>query len=233
MEPIVRKFNVAVAILIEFTGKVLDYLTEDLTLFTDYDPDLNSDKKLQLKTLYDSAHTCGTDEVETGKVTKLTENLTEELKHCKSIITDVHYFAKKKFGKSPAILKQFGFNNYRKATNNQPKMVLYMNEIAATVEKYKTELIAAGLKETVIASIKPAATAYEKCNIDQETGKGYRTLSTEERTVLHNSIYDILSDFSDAAKIIFAGNALKRKRYVLPHNNKKGGGGNKGPKPGL
>ena len=62
----------------------------------------------------------------------------------------------------------------------------------------------------------------EKTNIIQETGKDIRTIKTEERVKLLNSLYDMLLQFSEAAKIIFAKNPLKRERYILPHNNSIG-----------
>jgi len=78
-------------------------------------------------------------------------------------------------------------------------------------------LTEAGLKESVIASIKPAAVALEKVNVTQKTGKGGRAVKTADRIILLNSLYDLLTDFSEAAKIIFANDPVKRERYILPH----------------
>ena len=109
-------------------------------------------------------------------------------------------------------------NSYTKARGIQSEMVLFMHELATTVEKYKTELMDAGLKESVITSIKPAAEALEKTNITQKTGKDNRSAKTEDRIELLNSMYDILAEFSEAAKIVFAKDPVKKERYILPHS---------------
>ena len=222
MEEVVRKYHVSDVVLQEFAGEEIVYLEDDLQDFTDYDPDLNAELLALLDSTYKSTQSFGTDETQLGIVSQLTEEVSVEFENCKSIAKDVRYFAKKKFGHSPAILKQFGFNSYTRIRKNQPKMVSYMFELAKVAENYKTDLLAAGLKQTTLDKIKPAATALEGSNIDQETGKGGRSLSAEDRIKLFNSLYDILHKFSDAAKIIFAANALKRQRYMIPYNS--GGG---------
>ena len=228
----VRKFNVADAVLLEFAGTEIEHLQTDLVKFTALDPDLNSEKAGLLASTYQSALTFGTDETELGKVKKLTEDLSKEIKNCVSIFKEVRYFALKKFKDSPAVLKQFGLNSYREARKNQPKLVLFMYELVNTVETYKSDLLAAGLKETVIDSIKPAADALAKSNVTQETGKDGRPVQTEGRVKLLNKLYDILAEFSEASKIVFAGDPLKRSIYILPHNRSidKGGSSDATPK---
>ena len=214
---IARKFNVADAVLLEFAGKEIEYLPADLDNFTDFDPDLNAEKQTQLKNVYLDALTFGSDKTEVSVVSQLTENLSAQLKNCTTIFKDVRYFVRKKFANSPAVQKELGIHTYRKARTVQSQMVLFMYELAAGVEKYKTELTAAGLKESVIASIKPAAVALEKVNVTQKTGKSGRSVKAEDRVVLLNNLYDILADFSEAAKRVFANDPVKRERYILPH----------------
>ena len=212
-----RKFNIADALLLEFAGKEIEYLPVDLAKFTALDPDLNAEKQTQLKNVYLDALTFGSDKTEVSVVSQLTENLSAQLKNCTSIFKEVRYFVRKKFGNSPAVQKELGIHSYRKARTIQSEMVLFMYELAAGVEKYKTALTEAGLKESVIASIKPAAVALEKVNVTQKTGKGGRAVKTADRIILLNSLYDLLTDFSEAAKIIFANDPVKRERYILPH----------------
>ena len=214
---IARKFNVADAVLLEFAGKEIEYLPADLAKFTAYDPDLNAEKQTHLKDVYLNALTFGTDKTEVSVVSQLTENLAAQIGNCISIFKDVRYFVRKKFSNSPAIQKELGINTYRKARTVQSKMVLFMYELATGVEKYKTELKEAGLKDSVIASIKPAAAALEKVNVTQKTGKSGRSVKAEDRVVLLNNLYDILADFSEAAKRVFANDPVKRERYILPH----------------
>ncbi len=223
-----RKAHVADAILFEFTGKELEYLATDLPVFTAYDPDLNDTKVDELQDLYTQALTFGSDHTELGVLRGLTEKMSKEVKNCISIFKDVRYFARKRFRNSPAILKEFGLDKYSKALNSQPEMVKFMYEVDTAVQKYKADLIAAGLKEAVITSVKTAAVALEKSNLTQESGKGERTEKAGGRIELMNQIYDILVEFSEASRRVFENDPLKRSRYVLPYT--KSNGGPSGPK---
>jgi hypothetical protein len=226
-----RKSHIPDAVLLEFTGKEIDFLPMDLDRFSLFDPDLNQQKMSLLTDNYKKALTFGTDKTQLGVLRNLTENLSDEFKKCVSLYKDVRYFARKKFGSSPAILKQFGFETYRKARMNIPEMIVFMYELANTAEKYKNELATAGLSESVIDSIKPAAAALEKSNLEQETGKTARNVKTEERIDLINSIYDTLMEFSVAAKIIFANEPLTRDKYKIPYSKNVNGNAAKTQQP--
>jgi hypothetical protein len=106
---IARKFNVADAILLVFTGKVLEFLPGDLAKFTAFDPDLNAAKQTILKGVYLNALTFGTDKTEVSVVSKLTEDLSAQFKNCISIFKDVRYFnsslkIKRQFCHNPIVL---------------------------------------------------------------------------------------------------------------------------------
>lgn len=225
---ITRKQHVADALLLEFTGKEIENLKEDLPAFTAYDSDLNQEKADELEEKYTQALTFGSDHAELGVLRGLTEKMSKELKKCISIFKDVRYFALKKFRNSPSTLKELCLDKYSKALNTQVEMVKFMYEVDNGVQKYKADLMAAGLKETIINSIKPAAVALEKSNLNQETGKGGRTEKAEDRVELMNQIYDILVEFSDASRRVFEDDPLKRSRYVLPYT--RSNGGSDGPK---
>ena len=212
-----RKAHVPDAVLLEFAGRELEFLPVDLPAFTSFDPDLNEQKVTQLKAVYTEALIYGSDHNEMGVLRGLTEKMSQEVKNCISIFKDVRYFARKKFGDSPATLKELCLDKYEKARKTQPEMVVFMYELDKAVQKYKVELTAAGLKESVINSIKPAAAALEKSNLVQESGKGGRMIKTEDRIVLMNRIYDILLEFSEASRRVFENDPLKRSRYVLPY----------------
>jgi hypothetical protein len=218
---ITRKSHVADPILLEFTGTMLSYLQGDLASFTAYDPDLNQAKADLIQSTYDSILNYGTDNIQVSVVKGLTENLAGELKKSISLFKDVRYFAKKKFGNSPAILNEFGLKRYAKARRSQANMILFMHELDVTVQKYKVELKGAGLKEAVITGIKPAATALTNANTGQEKGKGGRTVKAEGRVVLLNTLYDLLKEFSDASRRIFEDDPLSRSHYILPYNTSK------------
>jgi hypothetical protein len=218
MEEITRKSHVPDAILLEHAAKVIDYLPNDLSKFTQFDLTLNQGKADSMKTAHEKILSFGTDNAEVGVVKGLTENKTDEYNKCVSLFRDVRYFAKKKFSSSPAKLKEFGVNKFTKASRTVSRLVLFMYELDNTVKKYKDDLIEAGLKEDIIASINPAAVALDKSNATQESGKSSRMVKTETRIELLNELYDILMEFSNASRRVFENDSLGRSRYVLPYN---------------
>ena len=213
-----RKYKVADAVLLEHAGVVIQELPNDLTAFGNFDPNLNQEKLTGMTNIYNDALNQGTDNQQKGKVKKLTENLAAAINDCVKVFKEVRYFAKKQFGRSPAVMKQFGLNRYRKARTSQPEMVVFMYEFYNVAQQYRDGLVEAGMKAEVIESIKTAADQLNSDNITQELGKDNRMSKTEERVVLMNSLYDELADFSEASKIVFANDPLKREKYIFPHS---------------
>lgn len=218
MEEIARKFHVSDPVILEHAAKVIDYLPNDLPRFTLFDSELNQDKADSMKTAYERILSFGTDNTEVGVVKGLTKKKTDEHKKCVSLFKDVRYFAQKRFSNSPAVLKEFGVNKFTKACRTESKLVLFMYELDNTIKKYAGDLKDAGMKEDIIASIKPAAVALDKSNATQESGKKTRLVKTETRVELLNELYDILMEFSNASRRVFENDPLGRSRYVLPYN---------------
>ncbi len=211
-----RNYGISDTALLEFTGKMLAYLPEDLASFTAFDPDLNSELQDGLTHLYQRALDYGTDSAERGVVQKNTEDVQLQLKLCVSAYHEVRYFASKCFGSSPAILREFGVIKFRKVRGNQAQMIVFMFELAHAANKYKKELLDSGLSERTITALPELARNLEKVNVQQELSKNQRSLKTEVRVVMLNDIYAVLLKFYKASKIAFASNPIQRERYTLP-----------------
>ena len=74
----------------------------------------------------------------------------------------------------------------------------YLKEDLPAFTDFDPDLIASGMKET---------------------GKGGRTLTTDQRITLLNSIYAVLMEFNHASKIVFDDDPVRRERYELPSND--------------
>ena len=124
-----------------------------------------------MSSCYDDALCFGTDRSERSKVKQETEKVIEAMGTCNSQVVEVRYFARKAFKNRPAVLRQFGLNEYSKVRKSQSKMVLFMHEFVETVNIYKPELLAANLKESVIEALKPATERLTAINTTQENTK--------------------------------------------------------------
>ena len=215
----IRKYSVSDDVLIEHTGRTLGNLDEDLPAFENFDSDLNEEKKSELDQCYEAALCFGTDRSERSKLKQQTDMVIEAMGACNQLFVEIRYFARKAFKKRPAILRQFGINEYSKVRKSQSKMVLFMHELVETVGSYKTELIEANLKESVIAALKPATERLTEVNTIQENTKDKRVVKTADRKNLLNKLYDLLLEFSDASEHVFINDQERRNRYALPHNS--------------
>ncbi|HEX3007755.1 MAG TPA: hypothetical protein VHO90_09090 [Bacteroidales bacterium] len=212
-----RKYRATDAVFLEFAGRTIAFLDDDLVLFNKYDPDLNSNVTATLQKLYDEALSFGTDNSDLGNVGFLSEETKKSVANCKSLYKDLRYFARKKFQKNPAVLKQFGIDKFRKARIRKADFLAFMQVVAKTAAEYKDDLAAAGMGEVIINSIMPSVEDLKTRNLDLESAKSERSLRAEMRVELMNGIYDILLAFSNAAKIIFSTDTLSRKKYILPY----------------
>lgn len=215
----IRKYNVSDDVLIEHAGRTLGNLDEDLQTFGNFDPDLNLEKKNKLSTCYDDALCFGTDRSERSKIKQETDKVIAAMGTCNKLVVEVRYFARKAFKSKPAVLRQFGLNEYSKVRKSQSKMVLFMHEFVETVNIYKSELLAANLKESVVEALKPATKTLTAINTTQENTKDKRIVKTADRKSLFNKLYDILLEFSDAAEHVFINDQERRSRYAMPHNS--------------
>ncbi len=130
--------------------------------------------------------------------------------------------------------KIFGSNLYPEARRVPAKFVDLLQEAYRDTnsDEYKSTLINAGFTESNIERIDELANELQgKLNAQHAFIK--RTASrTNERTTAFNNVWEVMTQISNAAKLIFKDNPAKYEFYLLyPEGNYSGGGGGGGSTP--
>ncbi|TAJ15150.1 hypothetical protein DMA11_02985 [Marinilabiliaceae bacterium JC017] len=205
----------------EYTDTIIQYLTEDLTKFTAFDPALNETTKTTLVSLHNTSLNSGSDRAEMARISEMTIEINLLMNRSKEIFTHIRYFVLKLYKNRPDIQKEFGLNTFRNVMRSQSKLIPFMYELAKVIEKYRTQLVEAGLSEEIANDVRPTAETLNATNTEQETRKNARKVSTVDRSEIRAQIYDILVKFNEAAGIVFANDPIRRQRYQFPYNNNK------------
>lgn len=214
-----RIFRITDSRLMEHGGVTLEFLKGDLPEFTDFDPDLGTEKEARLRTLIQEALEEGGDDVVRGKLGEKTQSLLQAMDRCDETVKRLRYWVKKTFKNDPAARKRFRLSRYWKIRNNQPRLITYMSALATVVGELRGPLEAASTPTDLLDSLKPLSEEVEEANNVQENSKGGRGMATQERIIRLNEIYAICREFSDAAESIYSDDPAKREVYRLPGNS--------------
>lgn len=205
----------------EYTDTIIRYLIEDLPKFTAFDPALNETTKTTLFSLHNTSLNSGSDRAEMARISEMTIEINALINRTKELFTHIRYFVLKLYKDRPDIQKEFGINAYRNVIRSQAKLIPFMYELANVLDKYRSQLVEAGLSEEIVEEVRPTAEMLNNTNTEQETRKNARKVSTVDRSEIRAQIYDILLKFNEAAGIVFANDPIRRQRYQLPYNNSK------------
>ncbi len=211
-----RLFAVSDADMIEHADTVKATLPEDIGDFTAFDNTLSAEYPATIGTAIDNVLSVKSDQVIIDEQVEKTQNLNEALGECSNAFRTIAFFTRKAFDGNTAVQNQFGLNDIRKVRNNQAKMVLFMDSLAQTAQKYQAELVAAGCNEAIITSLPDKADALRQANMEQEKFKKDRGLYTQERVEKLNELYKLLVPISEIAQIIYSDDPARLERYLLP-----------------
>lgn len=210
-----RLFKISEAELLEFAETTTDFLTTDLMDFSTFDSTITENYVLQIRQSIEQVKSIKSDQVVIDEMAELTQEVKNAMNDCNSAYKSIAFFVKKAFAENQAVQNQFGFNDYRNVNSSQPKFILFMEQLAITVNKYKAELIAEGCKEELINSLSGKAEDFKNADIAQEKFKKERVLITQERTRILNKIYSFLKPLNDIALIIYSDNQAQMNKYIM------------------
>ncbi len=211
-----RLFNVSDAELLQHAETVAASLGENISAFTGFDSTFTETYPATIAATIAEVKAIQPDQVVIDEQARLTEIMNEKLAACNTTYRTIAYFVRKAFADSPAVQNQFGLNDIEKARKSQPQMILCMESLAVTAQKYGRELQGAGCNSTVIDGVAADAAALKVANTEQEKFKKDRGLITQERVQKLNALYRILKPLSEVAQIIYADNPTILGRYTLP-----------------
>lgn len=222
METLKRKFNVDSLYMLEFSKTMRTHFLDEQATFSDFDADFATPFEVDWQTAIDEAEAVLPDEVIKDQLQQLTADVEAAMEACRVKFQSSKYFIEKAFPNSPAIRNEFGFNDYKKNRLGQLSLLQFMQTFFKTATKYAAELAAVGYDAAAVAEIETLSVALNDSNIAQEKFKGTRQLTTEERIVKHNAVWDITVRVSKAGKIIFMNDPAKYQLFLLPASNESG-----------
>ncbi len=211
-----RLFTVSDAAMIEHADTVKASLPDDITDFTSFDSTISAEYPNQISGAIDAVLAVKSDQVIIDEQVEKTQNLNEAMGQCTNAFRTVAFFVRKAFKDNKAVQNQFGLNDIEKVRNNQARMILFMEELAETAQKYQADLVAAGCNEAVITALPEKAATLRTANTEQEKFKKDRGLYTQERVQKLNELYKLMVPISEIAQIIYADDPARLARYLLP-----------------
>jgi hypothetical protein len=224
-----RFFNISDPQFFEYADVMMATLPTDLPDFTAFDTTITADYVSQIQQAIEDARAVPRDSVVIDEMGEETQKVKKALKDCYDDYQALSYFIRKAFKGNPAVQNQFGKNDIREARSSQPKMVVFMDSLVATVSKYSAELVQAGCPQELIDGLAAKAATLRDSNIGQEKFKKDRGLSTQTRIELMNNVYELLKPLQEIASIIYRDNPQKLKIYTFPKPPKKASSTPKSP----
>ena len=213
-----RNFKVKDSVLLELSDTIRARFTEDLALFTAFDAELNQAFAAQLQTNTNLALAEGGDFTNRAKLTGKTVTVNEAMTACNQYHKQLTYWINKAFDNNIAVQKQFGIGTMTAVAKNQPKMIVFMENLVMTIAEYRTALEGVGAPAALLNEATGLAENLRTSNTAQEQLKGSRIVDTAERISLLNSIYSQLQQISKVAAYIFVDTPEKQKLYQLPRS---------------
>jgi len=210
-----RTFNGSDVYLISTSSVLQGLFEKDLAVFTAFDPSLNATFAANWMAAINDCASRYTDFNIRANISGYVEESRMAMDQCREKFQDVKYFMKKAFPKQPAIHEEFGTKRYGMAQRTQGRMILFMDELHAVCEKYKTQLAAVGFLQPQIDEIVTLKNDLAAKNLAQESYKNGRPVLSAERVEKLNNLYSYAAQVCAAAQRIYRNTSYaKRKQFV-------------------
>ncbi len=199
-------------------GKAL--LEDNLADFTAFDGTVDATFVTAFAAKINAAFTVVRDSAVLSPQLQATQTVTEVMQQGRDAYNDLMYFVTKKaFKTNPLVVKEFN-GDYGKVNRTQPKFAAFLESLHTIADKYKTQLLASGCKQTLIDSIGTIATTLRTTNTQQELLKRGRPTLTADRIAVLNTCYDTLMTVYAAAKQIYKKDPVKQAQFVYKPGSK-------------
>ncbi len=121
-------------------------------------------------------------------------------------------------GDKSAQYRTFG---YDKIAGAEPPLFLLQAEIIADrADAYRPQLDTKGIDGDYIAAVRTDITAFQQTIKDVATAAGNRDVATQTRRAAANTLYDIIVNLADLAKILYVDtNEAKYNDYIIYHKS--------------
>ncbi len=201
--------------MIQNSKTMLGSFTEDLAVFTGYDPDFNEAYAQEWQAEIDAAENIQKENSVADILTGLTKKVNDGMAECQKKFQLTKHFIEKAFPGNKAVQNEFGYNDYSGARQSQPKMIQFMRNFDKAANKYSEQLIAANYTAENITEIKTIGDNLDAANTEQESYKKNRPVLSQDRITALNMCWQKCAKVGETGKLLFAGNAAKYSKYLL------------------
>ena len=211
---ILRVYKGSDAQMTESARVVHSLMVSDLVKFTAFDSTLTAAFGTQFLAAIVAAETVVADTAVLDIQVQKTELIQTAMEKAKGKYADVKYFVQKTFPLSSATQNEFGLNDYDRARKSSTQMIQFLDEMSKACVKYQAQLIAKGFSAAAIAEILTIRTELQTSNTNQEVFKKQRPKLTEDRVVILNNCYELLTQVNAAAQRVYKDDFAKQKQFV-------------------
>lgn len=215
-QPVKRDYEVADAYQIEFAKDTHENVNGTLADFTAFDPEIDAVFLAAFLTAIAEAEAVPSDEQVEAVISQMTVEVENAMAACRKKFQDSKYFIEKTFPNNEEKWKEFGYKNYLKARDIQPKMIEFMKDFYGAATKYSALLNTVNYTPVMIAEIETLTNNLDQKNKDQNNYINGRPGITKERIIKHNAVWAITVKLCAAGKIIYYNDYANYKKYLLP-----------------
>lgn len=192
-------------------------LVADLAAFTAKFPFIDAAYEAAMAATINTANALPLDNQVVSNLKVLTEDVNAQVILGRSALKALGIYAKLTYPDSEARQRSFGQDQWADAYNDQEKMMnaLEQAHAQAIAAPYATDLDLKGFTATDAANLATIATAIRTRNNLQENAKNNRPVSTQDRVIQYNSVWDIMKEVNLASQVVFADNPAKLESYLL------------------
>ena len=178
------------------------------------------EKIKEIEVLLAEANNIPSDKMYVDIQAQATENIITVVENCAKFFQACKFEIETVFSNKKHIWNQFGFNDYEAARKSSRAMSMFYSDFIFIANLHKEEMSESIWSEETYKKIAVLKDAL-MLSMDQLTKcKDERGKAADERIVTLNKIYDMLSKYMKAAKIIYTDNEEMLRWFKFPTSNK-------------
>lgn len=214
-EEINRLYNMEDELMLTRAQTQKNNLNTDLALFTARFPWLTAAYVTGYQTDIDTADVVPLDNSVITDIKVLTADVAASMTESKANLKALFLYGEITYPKDAVKQRVFGQDLMDKARNDQEKMQNLLEHANSFANKapYKADLLAKGYTQVEIDALLTNANNIRTKNRLQEDAIASRPVTTQDRVIVYNTVFEHMPLISKCAQVVFAGNPAKIEQY--------------------
>lgn len=218
-EEIQYDFNKPISKVLEQAGVVKEFAETDVNDLKAFDEELDEDYIIRFSESLTRAKAIPLDEVVIDVQAGKSAVVLATRKLCEDHVADIKYFVNKAFPKDTAIKNEFGYNDYDEVRTKPALFVPFLRQLSVTVNKYGQQLRSKGMPAALLTISAELAGKLENDAREHELSMKGRTLTTQDRRIAYNEVWNMMKQLCLAGKRVYKNNYAKYRQYILYEGN--------------